>query len=77
MLDLPVRLSDELQSFLSHEALKRAGAIIAGQAEELAEAIEEGSLPDRNGPAALRLLAAVIRAAEQPALADMPAAGRA
>ena len=72
-----LRLSAELQSFLTQEALKRASTIIAGQAEELAEAIEDGSLPDRNGPAALRLLAAVIRAAEQPGLAGMQVVGRA
>lgn len=79
MSESALRLTDDLQSFITHEALKRASAIIAGQAEELAEAMEEGSLSDRDGPAALRLLAAVIRAAEQSggSLAGMPVAGTA
>jgi hypothetical protein len=56
------RLSDALQLFLAAEALRRAAAAIAGQAEILAEEIEAGNLSDCGGPGALRLLAAVIRA---------------
>ena len=54
-------LSDELQLFLSQEALRRAGEIIAGQAEMLAGEIERGFLVDRGGADALRLLANVVR----------------
>ena len=42
-------------------ALHRAAQTIAGQAETLAGEIENGSLADRGGPDALRLLAAVVR----------------
>ena len=42
--------------------LVRAVDLIVGQAETLAHEIEFGSLPDRGGPEALRLLAAVARA---------------
>lgn len=55
-------LSDELQLTLSREALRRAVETIAGQAEILAGEIEGGTLADRGGPDALRLLAAVVRA---------------
>lgn len=54
-------LSDELQLVLSQEALRRAGEIIAGQAEMLAGEIEHGYLDDRGGADALRLLAGVVR----------------
>jgi hypothetical protein len=54
-------LSDELQLVLSQEALRRAGEIIAGQAEILAGEIELGYLLDRGGADALRLLAGVVR----------------
>jgi hypothetical protein len=54
-------LSDELQLVLSREALRRAGEIIAGQAEMLAGEIEHGFLIDRGGAEALRLLADVVR----------------
>ena len=54
-------LSDELQLVLSQEALRRAGEIIAGQAEMLAGEIEHGFLIDRGGAEALRLLADVVR----------------
>ncbi len=54
-------LSDDLQLTLSREALKRAAETIAGQAEILASEMETGSLSDRGGPDALRLLAAVVR----------------
>ena len=54
-------LSDELQLVLSQEALRRAGEIIAGQAELLAGEFELGYLTDRGGADALRLLAGVVR----------------
>ena len=63
------RLSDELQLALSREALNRAAATIAAQAEVLADEIEQGSLADRGGPEALRLFAAVVRVGGQDVLA--------
>ena len=63
------RLSDELQLALSREALTRAAATIAAQAEVLADEIEQGSLADRGGPEALRLFAAVVRVGGQDELA--------
>ena len=54
-------LSDTLQLVLSREALRRAGEIIAGQAERLAGDMESGALTDRGGASALRLLAGVVR----------------
>ena len=61
-------LSEELQLVLSREALRRAAEIVAGQAEILAREMECGSLTDRGGPDALRLLAAVVRVTGQDAL---------
>ena len=58
-------LSDELQLTLSREALQQAVLSIASQAEVLASEMEIGSLADRGGPEALRLLAAVVRMAGQ------------
>ena len=55
-------LSDDLQLALAREALRRAGATIAGQAEVLAGEIEAGTLADRGGADALGLFAAVARA---------------
>ena len=55
-------LSDDLQLALAREALRRAVATIAGQAEVLAGEIEAGTLADRGGADALRLFAAVVRA---------------
>jgi hypothetical protein len=55
-------LPDEVQIALGREALKRAADSIASQAEFLAGEIECGSLADRGGPDALRLLAAIVRA---------------
>lgn len=54
-------LSDDAQVHLAREALTRASALIANQAEILAEEMELGHLADRGGPDALRLLAAIIR----------------
>jgi hypothetical protein len=55
-------LSNDLQLTLAREAMRRAVATIAGQAELLAAEIDAGRLADHGGPDALRLLAAVIRA---------------
>ncbi|CAH2599889.1 conserved protein of unknown function [Rhodovastum atsumiense] len=54
-------LSDDLQIALSQEALCRAVDTVAGQAEVLAREMEAGTLADRGGPDALRLLAAILR----------------
>ena len=54
-------LSEPLQLALSREALHRAALTIATQAEVLATGIETGTLADRGGPEALRLLAAFVR----------------
>ena len=53
-------LSDDLQLVLSREALRRASQTLAGQARQLAEEIEHGTITDRGGPDALRLLATVV-----------------
>lgn len=55
-------LPEELQLVLSREAMRRAAATLAEQAELLAEEMERGTLSDRGGPDALRLFAAVVRA---------------
>jgi hypothetical protein len=54
-------LSEDLQLILSREAMRRAMQAVATQAESLAEEMEEGTLADRGGVDALRLLAAVMR----------------
>lgn len=61
-------LSEDLQLMLSREALRRAAETIAGQAEILAEEMEVGTLADRGGADALRLLAAVVRVTGQDSL---------
>ena len=58
-------LSDDVQLALSREALTRAADAIAQQAEMLACEMETGTLSDRGGPEALRLLAAVVRVSGQ------------
>ena len=58
-------LSDDVQLALSREALRRAIEAIAGQAEVLAEEMDIGTLADRGGADALRLLAAVVRVTGQ------------
>jgi hypothetical protein len=67
-------LSDELQLALAQEALNRAAANIASQAEVLADEFECGNLADRGGADALRLFAAVVRVGGRDAL---PPAGHA
>ncbi len=63
------QLPEALQIALSCEALHRASATIAAQAEVLADEMECGSLADRGGPDALRLFAAVVRVGGQDVLA--------
>ena len=58
------QLPDQLQIALSREALHRAAAIVATQAEVLADEIDNGNLADRGGAEALRLLAAVVRTSD-------------
>ena len=67
-------LPDTLQLHLADMALRQAAFTVAGHAEALAEEMETGSLSDAGGPDALRLLAAVIRAANE---ASMPVCGHA
>jgi hypothetical protein len=54
-------LPEGLQRVIAQEAMYRAAEMIAGQAETLAGEMERGTLADRGGPEALRLLAAVLR----------------
>lgn len=54
-------LADDVQLWLSREALRVAAETIAGQAEVLAGEMEAGCLTDRGGADALRLLASVVR----------------
>jgi hypothetical protein len=61
MLNTRSMSSDEPQLTISPEALRYAAAIIADQADDLAIVIEAGDLPDRGGPEALRLLAMMVR----------------
>jgi hypothetical protein len=55
-------ISDAMQETLTREALRRAAAVLADHAEFLAGEMELGGLPDRGGPEAMRLFAAVVRA---------------
>ena len=57
-------LSNETQLILARSALHRAAQAIAGQAELLADEIDNGAMADPGGADALRLLAAVVRGAE-------------
>jgi hypothetical protein len=54
-------LTDEAQLALSREAARRALALVANQAEQLALDIDDGVLSDQGGAEALRLLTALIR----------------
>ena len=58
------QLPDDVQVALSREALHRAAAIVATQAEVLAGEIDNGNLADRGGAEALRLFAAVVRTSD-------------
>ena len=55
-------LSESLQLYLAQQAFCQATETIAGQAEVLAGEFEEGTLADRGGAEALRLMAAIVRA---------------
>jgi hypothetical protein len=55
-------IPEELQIVLAREAMRRAAATLAEQAELLAFEMEEGTLLDRGGPDALRLFASIVRA---------------
>ena len=55
-------LSEPLQLYLAQQAFRKAAETIAGQAEVLATEFEAGSLADRGGAEALRLMAAIVRA---------------
>ena len=72
MLDNWSLLTEGAQLALSRAALAQAADTIAGQAETLAEEMETGSLDDRGGPDALRLLAAIVRTLSP---TGMPVAG--
>jgi hypothetical protein len=54
--------TDEMQIVLAQEAMIRAAATLADQAELLGLEMEAGTLRDRGGPDALRLFAAIVRA---------------
>ena len=54
-------LDEPDQLALSHAALERAIAIVAGRAESLASEMEHGSVADRGGAEALRLFAILTR----------------
>ncbi len=55
-------LPESLQLYLAEQAFRQATETIAGQAEVLAGEFEEGTLADRGGAEALRLMAAIVRA---------------
>jgi hypothetical protein len=55
-------LPEPLQLYLAQQAFAKAADTIAGQAEVLAREFEEGTLADRGGAEALRLMAAIVRA---------------
>lgn len=54
-------LPDAVQLALAREALRCATDTIASQAEVLAQEMEAGSISDRGGIEALRLLVAIVR----------------
>ena len=54
-------LPEELQLVLAQEAMRRAAATLADQAELLAQEMDIGTLNDEGGPDALRLFATIIR----------------
>ncbi len=58
-------IPEDLQVVLAREAMRRAAATLAEQAELLSLEMEEGTLSDRGGPDALRLFAAIIRTTSQ------------
>ena len=58
-------LSDDLQLVVSRQAMVIAAESTAHQADMLADEFEQGSLLDRGGSEALRLLAALLRTQAQ------------
>lgn len=62
-------LTDDTQLTLARHALDRAANAIAAQAECMADEMEDGTLTDRGGAEALRLLVAVVRATRSPTVA--------
>ncbi|PZW48384.1 hypothetical protein C8P66_105133 [Humitalea rosea] len=68
----------ELHPELQADALRRAAWTLAAHAEDLARAMQAGAVEPRDGVAALRLFAAVVRAADAaPAARHRGPAGRA
>jgi hypothetical protein len=61
-------LPEAVQLALAREALRRATETVASQAEILAQEMEAGSISDRGGTEALRLLAAIVRLTGQDSL---------
>ena len=55
-------LPETLQLYLAQQAFHQAAETIAGQAEVLAVEFDDGTLADRGGAEALRLMAAIVRA---------------
>jgi hypothetical protein len=54
-------LTTDTQVRLARSAIQLAAAILARHADALAEQMENGTLDNRSGPEALRLLAMVMR----------------
>ncbi|MFT8244601.1 hypothetical protein [Roseomonas sp. BN140053] len=54
-------LSDDAQLSMAQQALRHAAGLVARRAEWLAAEMEAGTLADRGGPDALRLLAALLQ----------------
>ena len=67
-------LPESLQLYLAQQAFRQAADTIAGQAEVLAREFDDGTLADRGGAEALRLMAAIVRAIGP---AEAPVAGMA
>ncbi len=67
-------LPESLQLHLAQQAFRQAAETIAGQAEVLAGEFDAGTLADRGGAEALRLMAAIVRAL---GTSKVPQAGRA
>ncbi len=58
-------LPEPLQLYVAQQAFRQAAETIAGQADVLAHEFESGTLADRGGAEALRLMAAIVRALGQ------------
>lgn len=61
-------LPDALQLVLAQQAMRRAAATLAEQAELLAHEMDAGTLTDHGGSDALRLFAAIIRSSNSAGL---------